>query len=252
MNFEDFKECVSSWLPTIKRESLYYWGDSLAAEFKSDSSPVTIADRAIENYIVSQIKAHYPSHSILGEESGKHQGSEDEYCWVIDPIDGTRSFMHGVPLFSSLIALTKGGEPLFGAIYLPITGDIIFGDGDTTTVNGKRAMMRDCAGVSEATILSSSISDIYKLRDGQKFTPVMQEARCTRTWGDGYGYFMLVAGRGDAMIDAKMAIWDLMPLIPIVRGAGGVITDYYGGDPTKGNSIIAASPTLHKELIDRL
>lgn len=252
MDFESFKATVSGWLPQIKRISMYHFGDSSAANYKEDLSPVTIADRAIEEYIVSDIKSSFPFHSIMGEESGGHMVEGGDYCWIIDPIDGTRGFVHGVPLFSSLIALTYRGEPLFGAIYLPATGDIVFGDGKQTTVNGQISTMRRCGSVEDATILSSSIANIYHLRDGERFGELMTQCRCFRTWGDGFGYYLLVSGRADVMVDAKMAVWDFMPLIPIIKGAGGVITDYYGGDPTKGNSTVAACPELHHQIIERL
>lgn len=252
MTFFEFTTTVSGWLPEIKRIAMYHFGDISAAQFKADNSPVTLADKAIEAYLVAQIKELFPSHSILGEESGEHQGSGDEYTWIIDPIDGTQSFMHGVPLFSSLIALTKRGEPHFGAIYLPATGDIMFGDNNTALLNGREVKMSDIDSIEEATILSSSVSNIFKLRDGERFTKVMTSCRCFRTWGDGFGYYMLLAGLGHAMVDPKMAAWDFMPIIPIVRGAGGIITDYYGGDPTKGNAIVAASPSLHGKLISEL
>ncbi len=252
MTFNQFTTTVSGWLPEIKRIAMYHFGDIAAAQFKADNSPVTAADKAIEAYLVSQIKELYPEHSILGEESGTHQGTGSRYQWIVDPIDGTQSFMHGVPLFSSLIALVEDGRPCIGAVYLPATGDIIFGDNNIATVNGRIAKMVDVDSIEEATILTSSVSSIFTRRDGERFTKVMTSCRCFRTWGDGFGYYMLMAGLGNAMVDPKMAVWDFMPLIPIVRGAGGVITDYYGGEPTEGNSIVAAAPKLHKLLLEMI
>lgn len=251
VTFEEFKTEVNSWLPQIKTIAQIYFHNDITPLFKTDNSPVTIADKEIETYLINRITQKYPEHSIVGEETGiiEHQS---DYQWVLDPIDGTQSFIHHVPLFSTLIALLKDGIPLYGCIYLPLMDEILMGDGNIALLNGAPVKMRNREKIDELTILTSNILSIGKYHNGHAFSNLIGQCRCFRTWGDGFGYYLLATGRADVMVDPHMKIWDIMALIPVIRGAGGTITDYYGNNPAEGTSIIAASPAIHPFIIEAL
>lgn len=250
--FEEFSDFVRSLTPTI-RETVEKYIGHVRVEYKSDHSPVTLADKEIERYIVSQIEARFPDGTIVGEESGTHlatgpdTGSQIE--WIIDPIDGTKSFIHGVPLFATLIGVLVGGKAVYGAIYNPLLNDLIVGDNRVALWNGTPTRMRECNALREATLLTTDLLDIEKHRNLSSFMTLAHECRLLRTWGDAYGYCLLATGRADILVDPIMSRWDIAALIPVIRGAGGVITDYAGGEPETGDSIIASAPALHAGII---
>ncbi|MDA8126162.1 MAG: histidinol-phosphatase [Deltaproteobacteria bacterium] len=225
-----------------------YYRTPLAVETKSDASPVTIADRAAEERMRELIEKEFPDHGIMGEEFGA-SNPEAEYQWVLDPIDGTKSFVCGVPLFGTLIALAKKGQPLLGLIHQPILNERLIGDNVTAELNGNPIGVRDCRDLSSAILLSTDHLDFGKYRTQAGFEALIRKVAYYRTWGDCYGYSLVAAGFADIMIDPVMNLWDLMALIPIIRGAGGQITDYRGHDPVKGDSIVATAGPLHDEVI---
>jgi myo-inositol-1(or 4)-monophosphatase len=229
----------------------YFGKADIAVESKSDESPVTLADRGAEARLREVIHARYPSHGFIGEEYGSER-EDAEFVWVLDPIDGTISFVTGCPLFGTLICLLHQGRPVLGAIHQPITGQLCVGDGERTTLNDRVVRVRKQTSISQATLLTTDFGNVDKFRPKSGFASLAREARVVRTWGDCYGYLLLASGFADVMMDPIMKPWDLMSLIPIVRGAGGVITDWYGQDPVRGDSIVAASPGLHAEIIARL
>ncbi len=247
--FSEFTAFVEGLFPGIQQVVGRYYNQGAAVETKSDGSPVTDADRRIEALIVAAIAHRFPGHSILGEESATHNGGQ-RYSWCIDPIDGTKSFIGGVPLFTTLIAFCDNGEPLYGAIFNPITGDRALGDNRTCLFNGAPSHVRQCSGIASATVLSTCIKNVEKYQKGANFMRLIADCAVFRTWGDGYGYLMLAAGRADVMVDPVTSPWDSLAVIPVVRGAGGVITDYQGGPAAGGRSIIAAvDAQLHAEVV---
>jgi len=223
----------------------------LAVEFKDDASPVTQADRGAEELMRAMIAQRYPAHGIVGEEFGD-VNHEAEFSWVLDPIDGTKAFAAACPLFGTLIALMHRGRPVLGAIHQPVLRQLIVGDGRTTTLNGRAVRLRGCARIEDATLLTSDPLNPAKYQDGPAFAAVAARARLVRTWGDCYGYLLLATGWVDAMCDPIMNPWDIQALVPVIRGAGGVITDWHGRDPVKADSIVAAGPELHPLLIAAL
>ncbi len=190
----------------------------------------------------------FPDHGILGEEFGSYK-PEAEYQWVLDPIDGTRSFICGTPLFGTLIALLENGKPVLGAMNFPVLGQFFLGDNSQTLLNNKVVQMRKIRHLNEAVLLTTDIQNIVKYQDINRFQNLVKQVQLFRTWGDCFGYSLLAAGFADIMIDPIMSPWDIMALIPIIKGAGGEITDYQGKDPLKGSSIVAASPVLHQQII---
>jgi len=223
----------------------------LSVEFKADESPVTAADKGAEQLLRGLIAKKFPTHGVIGEEFVNDR-PDAEFVWVLDPIDGTKSFISGVPLFGTLIALMHNGQPVLGAIHQPILRQLMLGDSSTTTLNGRATRVRPTAHLEEATFLTSDQLNIAKYQSGAAYEALIRRTRLVRTWGDCYGYLLLAAGWADVMCDPIMNPWDIQALIPIVRGAGGVITDWQGRDPVKAESIVAANATLHPQVIAAL
>jgi histidinol phosphatase-like enzyme (inositol monophosphatase family) len=228
-----------------------YFRSGVDVETKSDTTPVTIADRRAEQVMRNLIQLRYPEHGILGEEfDDVNPGAE--YQWILDPIDGTKTFISGTYLFGTLIALLRDGKPILGAINNPITKQFLVGDGSTTWLNGAPVKVRDCSSIEQATLLTTSPLNVEKYRDGAAFDALARRARLYRTWGDCHGYYLVATGYADIMVDPAMHIWDVAALIPVIEGAGGTITDYYGKDPMSGEGAVATAGPLHAEVIRAL
>ena len=226
----------------------YFRSPGLVVDVKSDATPVTDADRGAEELLRRRILARFPDHGIMAEEFGNER-EDAEYVWVLDPIDGTKSFVSGVPLFGTLIGLLHRGEPVLGAIHQPIQGELLIGDNATTTLNGRPVRVRATSRLPDAVVLASDTTTVARHQDASGWERLAASARWVRTWGDCYGYLLVASGQADVMTDPIMAPWDLLPLIPVIRGAGGVITDWQGNDPVRGTSSVAAGPLLHGEVI---
>jgi len=230
-----------------------YFGDpKLVVETKADLSPVTAADRGAEELMRGLIKRKFPGHGIIGEELGS-ENPDAEFVWVLDPIDGTKSFAAAVPLFGTLIALRHRGRPILGCIHQPILRQLVLGDGTKTTLNGRVVRARATTRVEDATLLTSDPLAPARHEAGSGFAALMQRAKLVRTWGDCYGYLLVASGWADIMCDPIMNPWDVAALIPVVLGAGGVITDWRGRDPVNADSIVAAATAeLHAQVIAAL
>lgn len=225
-----------------------YFRTDISIESKKDESPVTIADKSAEEKMREMIMKEFPDHGIIGEEFGKHN-PDAEYQWILDPIDGTKSFITGALSFGTLIALTKNGQPVLGVINHPVLNEFLIGDNETAELNGQKIKVREIEKIEDATLLATDHLMIGDYHDRSGFDELTKKVRLYRNWGDCYGYYLVATGFADIMIDPVMNIWDLMALIPVIRGAGGVITDYHGNDPVKGESSVAASKGLHSEVI---
>lgn len=229
----------------------YFGNRDLAIETKADASPVTVADRGAEELMRTLIAKHFPQHGIIGEEFGNDRADAD-WVWVLDPIDGTKSFMSACPLFGTLIALLHRGQPVLGAIHQPILRQLILGDGRTTLLNGRPMRVRATDKLSDATVLTSDVLNLGKYQNGAACDRLVAQAKLYRTWGDCYGYLLLASGWADVMLDPIMNPWDIAALVPVVTGAGGVITDWRGNNAMKGDSIVAATPGLHAQVLATL
>lgn len=229
----------------------YFASPDLVVETKSDATPVTLADRGAEELMRLMIRKRFPSHGILGEELGS-ENTGAEFVWVLDPIDGTRAFAAATPLFGTLIALLHQGQPVLGAIHQPILNQLVVGDGSRTTLNGRTVRVRATPGLAEATLLCSSALSPARHQNGQAFGALAQHVKMFRTWGDCFGYLLVATGWADIMCDPIMNPWDIPALIPVIRGAGGIITDWQGRDPVEATSIVAAIPGLHAQVIAAL
>ncbi len=251
LDIRDFKKFMKLLIQKSNSIIRKYFQSQITVEIKSDQTPVTIADKKVEEMMRELIMQHYPGHGILGEEFGNYQ-PEASYQWILDPIDGTKSFIHGMPTFGTLIALMKDNHPLIGTINLPILDKLLIGDNTKTELNGKMVSFRECSDLSSAVLLTTDHLHIEHYRNITHFEKLMKQVKLYRTWGDCFGYYLLATGYADIMVDPIMSVWDTMALIPVIKGAGGNITDYYGKDPVRGNSIVAANNQLHSQVISIL
>lgn len=229
----------------------FFQHHELKVERKGDDTPVTLADRQAEKVMRDLINKHYPRHGIIGEEFGE-ENSGAEFVWVLDPIDGTISFTHGCPLFGTLLCLLHEGRPIAGCIQQPILDQFLFGDGEKTTLNGRPVRVRETTQLSQATLLTTDLQNITRYQDRAAFDALAAEVNLFRTWGDCYGYFLLGAGFADIMVDPIVNPWDILPVIPIIEGAGGIITTWQGGDPVEGNSLVASNRFIHARVLEKL
>jgi len=221
----------------------------LPVETKGDQTPVTVADRGAEELLRAMIKKRHPAHGIIGEEFGSER-ADAEFVWVLDPIDGTKSFITGVPLWGTLIALLHGGQPVLGCVHQPVLGQLLIGDGKSTQLNGRAVHCRPTRQIEKATLLTSDPLNPAKHQNGAAFDALARRAKLVRTWGDCYGYLLVASGWADAMLDPIMNPWDIAALVPILRGAGGVISDWRGGAAYPATSTVAcATAELHAEII---
>ena len=224
----------------------------LAVESKDDQSPVTLADRGAEQRMRERIAREFPAHGIVGEEFGSER-EDAEFVWVLDPVDGTKAFVTGLPLWGTLIALLHEGQPVLGCIHQPVLGQLLVGDGAKTELNGQPVRCRSTRRVEEATLLTSDPMNPWKYQDGARYDVLQRRARLVRTWGDCYAYLLLATGWADIAADPIMNPWDIAALVPIVRGAGGVITDWQGKSPYPAASTLAcATPELHASVLETL
>ena len=204
--------------------------------------PVTAADHAAETAMRAMIRRAFPDHGIVGEEFGVEH-AEAEYVWVLDPIDGTKSFIAGMPAWGTLIGLTRRGAPVFGMMSQPFTRERFSGDGGAAHYRGpageRDLRVRPCANLSEAILFTTSPL-LMSETDRAAFGKVEERVRLSRYGGDCYAYCMLAAGHIDLVIETELKPHDVLPLIPIILGAGGLVTTWDGGSPHAGGRIIAA------------
>ncbi|MHB8579273.1 MAG: histidinol-phosphatase [Ignavibacteriaceae bacterium] len=228
-----------------------YFRSNIQIDSKSDNSPVTIADKSAEELMRHEIMNEFPNHGIIGEEFGNYNDSA-EYKWILDPIDGTKSYICGALTFGTLIALVKNDKPILGVINQPVLHEFLIGDNYSSELNGRTVHVRNCDSLSEAVLLTTDHMNVKKYQDINKFDKLTGKVKLYRNWGDCYGYYLVATGFADIMIDPIMNLWDKMALIPIIKGAGGNITNYQGNDPLVGTSIIATGGNIHNEVINIL
>ena len=241
----DFAAFVDE-LATVSGDAILpFFRTSLGVEDKGSAvgfDPVTAADRAAETAMRTLIRQSFPDHGIIGEEFGNER-VDAEYCWVLDPIDGTKSFIAGMPAWGTLIALTRGREPVYGMMHQPFTRERFTGDSNSARYRGpagERALrVRRCAALNDAILMTTSPL-LMKEADRVAFGKVERSVKLSRYGGDCYAYCMLAAGHVDLVIETELKPYDILPLIPIIAGAGGIVTGWDGGAATAGGRIIAA------------
>lgn len=228
MNLNELLDKAIQYAQLGGDHTLNYFRKDLKVIKKSDDSPVTIADREAELLIREKILADFPDHGIIGEEYGTHN-SDARVKWILDPIDGTISFIHGIPLYTTLIGVLVDGNPVAGVIYAPAMNELCAGSPEFgTTLNGRAVHVRECTSLSEATFLTTDRKNIRKHNFDPYVNEVMKQVAVDRTWGDAYGHMMVATGRADIMFDPILNIWDAAALMPVLQGAGGEFVDVHG------------------------
>lgn len=248
---EEFTGFAVSLADIARPIALRYFRQPLAIDSKADDSPVTIADREIEAAIRERISKSYPDHGILGEEHGR-SGVDRDFLWVIDPIDGTKSFISGMPTFGVLIALLHKGAPILGVVDHPAMNERFLGStGKPTLWNGRICRTRNCKTLSDA-MLYATTPDMFEGVWRTRFERVAGAAKLRRFGADCFAYALLAGGHVDAVVEAQLQPYDYMALAPMVEGAGGVITDWNGKPLTirsDGRVVAAGTPELHQQLV---
>ena len=241
----DFTAFVEKLAGVAGEQILPFFRTSLSVEDKGRGGrfdPVTAADRAAEAAMRAMIRKTFPDHGIIGEEYGDER-TDAEYVWALDPIDGTKSFICGLPVWGTLIALARAGQPVYGMMHQPFTRESFTGDGQAANYSGptgKRSLrVRRCASLEE-TIMTTTSPLLMNAADRKAFGKVEKAVRLSRYGGDCYAYCMLAAGHVDLVIETELKPYDVMPLIPIITGAGGVITSWEGGPAKAGGRVVVA------------
>jgi histidinol-phosphatase len=229
--------------------TLQYFRKKPETSTKADGSYVTIADRRAEEYLRKQIAARFPDDGFLGEEEGESQGTSGRR-WIVDPIDGTFAFVHGVPFYGVLIALEIEEEMIAGVINIPALGEIVSAaKGVGCFFNGEPSRVSTTSRFEEALLLSTDFSACARYGFGPAAELLQARAKTSRTWGDCYGYVLVATGRADVMIDPVMNLWDCAALLPIMEEAGGTFTDWRGVRTANGGNAIATNGVLFDEVM---
>jgi histidinol phosphatase-like enzyme (inositol monophosphatase family) len=239
---------------TARAETLPRWSSGCGAEDKSggrDYDPVTEADREAERAMRALIEAEFPDHGISGEEFGERP-ARGRHGWSLDPIDGTRSFVCGLPTWVTLIALLEDGAPVLGLIDVPRLGERYLGHGNVASLDGRPIRTSGCARLAEAR-LSTTDPFLFDPAGTAGFERLRKAARTTRYGHDGYGYARVAAGTLDLVVESGLKPHDYNALVPVVRGAGGAIGNWQGGeDLSEGKVVAAASRALYDEAVSLL
>lgn len=236
----------------------FYETGNLQVEAKDDHSPVTIADRTAEQKLRKLVQAHYPDDEVMGEEFATEPGKSG-YRWVVDPIDGTKSFVSGVPLYSTLLALEKDDASIGGVIYLPALDEIVVaavGKGAwhrparQTAWQAAHVSQRD--SLSQAIFVTSQVDSFSNRGAEAGYRDLESAAWITRTWGDGYGYLLVATGRADIMIDPIVSPWDIAAIGPVIDEAGGRFTDWQGTPGARVCDAVGTNGALHEPVLEIL
>ena len=229
--------------------TLKYFRKTPETTTKTDGSYVTIADREAEAYMRKQIAARFPDDGILGEEEGESHGRSGRR-WIIDPIDGTFAFVHGVPFYGVLIGVEIDGEMSVGVINIPALDELVSAaKGVGCFLNGEPARVSQTERLEDALLLSTDFSSCERYGFGRAAELLQARAKTSRTWGDCYGYVLVATGRGDVMLDPVMNLWDCAALLPIMEEAGGTFTDWNGVRTASGGNSIATNGLLFDEVM---
>ncbi|WP_417830692.1 histidinol-phosphatase [Terasakiella sp.] len=220
---------------------------------KADDSPVTIADRSAEAAMRERIEQAFEEHGIFGEEHGVKEG-DGVHMWVLDPIDGTRSFICGAPWFGTLIAYLEKGVPQIGVLDVPMMKERWVGSPNGTTYNGSYCQVRTGVDLDQASLFTTDI-DLFTADQEASFRRVKDKVKCTRYGTDCYAYALLASGHIDLVIEAGLQPYDAMALVPVIQGAGGIVTGWDGEEVTlnwDGRIVAAATPQLHQQALELL
>ncbi len=242
--FSDLLEFAVEVAWRAGRSAFAHYQTGMTAETKPDASPVTIADRTAELLARELIENRFPDDGIVGEEFGEVRDGAARR-WILDPIDGTRTFVRGVPLFGCLLALEENHEPVIGVMYFPALEETVYAArGEGAWWNGRRAHVSGESNLQAALLLTTDIDSIERAGYGTGFQRLRESAGMLRTWGDCYGHALVATGRAEIMLDPVMSVWDAAALKPIVEEAGGVFTSWQGEATHTGGSAVSTNAAL--------
>lgn len=229
--------------------TLKYFRAALTPERKADGSFVTQADREAEAFIRARLAEKFPADAVLGEEEGAREGTSGRR-WIIDPLDGTYSFVHGVPLYGVLVGLEIADESCLGVVNLPALDEIVYAArGAGCFWNDARARVSSTARLEDALLLATDFGTCERYGFGRAAEALQLRAAARRTWGDCYGHILVATGRADVMLDPVMNVWDCAPLLPILEEAGGTFTDWRGQPTIHGGNAISTNGALFDEIM---
>jgi len=235
----------------------YYHLGNIAVELKADQTPVTAADQGAEQLMRAEILKAFPQDGVLGEEFGETPGTSG-YRWILDPVDGTKSFISGVPLFGTLVGVEHNGEPVIGLSRFPALNEVVYaskGQGAWRKIGDaepKRAQVRSTARLEDGLFTFTSVGTWDVIGKLDAFTRLCKTARLTRGWGDCYGHCLVATGRADVHVDPIMSLWDAAALLPILTEAGGLFLNWDGESTTTGGNGISTTAALKDQVLDLL
>lgn len=235
----------------------YFQTDGLIVESKSDDSPVTIADRQAEELIRARVLEQFPDDSLLGEEYGAHKGTSP-FRWIVDPVDGTKAFVSGVPLYGTMIGVEYEGRPAIGAIYIPGLDELVYaatGHGAWHVKAGgepKPAKVNNDTPLADGLFVTSQASKFAARGAKEAYDQLEEAAWLTRTWADAYGYVLVATGRALVMVDPIMSVWDASAAQPILEEAGGIFTDWQGEPTAHHQEGVGCAKSVHGEVLEIL
>ena len=247
----DLRSCLEFALDAAwqaGRITLAHFQTGVAVERKQDDSPVTIADRQSEKKLRELVAQYWPDHGIIGEEFGQAAGKSG-YTWILDPIDGTKSFVQGVPMYAVLVALTQGDDSLVGVVHFPALSETIYAVQDGGCFwNGRRAHTSAVSNIEDAVLLASEVVMPAGAKS-EAWERLIENTYIHRTWGDAYGYALVATGRAEIMLDSSMKVWDAAPLQVVLKEAAGTFTDWKGKTTIYGNEGIATNGPLFDQVM---
>ena len=235
------------------RLTLGYYQTGIQPDFKADDTPVTIADKQAEKMIRRSIENRYPHHSIVGEEYGENAYQDSEFRWFVDPIDGTKSFVRGVPLYAVLIGLEIATKVEVGVAYFPALDEMLSAaTGYGCWWNGRRTQVSSVTDIRQSLITTTDVGNFAAYNREQAWNRIKKVASYRTGWGDAYGYHLVATGRAEVMLDPVMSVWDCAPFPPILAEAGGYFGDWQGNTTIYGNEAMATSNLLLKDVLQLL
>jgi histidinol phosphatase-like enzyme (inositol monophosphatase family) len=230
------------------RITLEFFQTGLAVQTKGDNSPVTMADLQGEQKLRELIGSRYPEHDIVGEEFGQTERNS-RFRWILDPIDGTQSFIRGVGMFGVLIGLELDGKPVLGVAHFPALNETVYAAAGLGCYwNGRRARVSEVTNLADAALMMTDLPSLYQYGRGDAYERLSRSVRFQRTWGDCYGHMLVATGRAEIMLDPIMNVWDCAPLLPILQEAGGTFTDWNGVATIRGGNALSTNGFLFDQV----
>lgn len=247
---QDYLEFAVETAHAAGRLTLGFFQNDVRPDFKADDTPVTAADRKAEELIRARIETRFPRHAIVGEEHGTKAGDDSAFRWIIDPIDGTKAFIRGVPLYAVLIGLEIEGRCEVGAAYFPALGDMVYAaTGQGCFWNGRRARVAATARLERSFVGFTGAESFEPAGRFEAWQRILRNSYCSVGWSDAYGHALVATGRMEVMLDPVLNPYDCAPFPPILREAGGYFGDWSGKETIYGQEGLSTTPTLLPQVL---